>query len=284
MAVKEKINNPGELTELRNITVGSFLVRRFTESTNPELVEVAQRIHAYDYLISGYVSEDAIIDGKLRSEIDTARGDTVTYYLGQECGDDDNKASTIRKKYIAPDGSIEDLSAFENSIGSLYAGEEDVLRSHISKFGAQSVVEVGALARACGSKSSVSMKLIRTAVHDAVRENPHERWMILFADPAYRSMERFYGPTVARRIGHEAIVSSGKSYINDKLSFIPSVIEPANVLDTLAQEASSPDLDSRTRSKRLQAFKFMSEGAEDIVLGDRAQDLYEQVMAGEQSA
>lgn len=49
------------------------------------------------------------------------------------------------------------FSLREQIIGSLYAGEEGVLRNHISKFGAQSVVEVGALARACGSKSSVSI-------------------------------------------------------------------------------------------------------------------------------
>ena len=262
------------------ITVGSFVTRKFTEEGYPDLALLAQRMHAFDYRASAFVTEDGMTDdGRLRAEIDTTRGPTVMYYIGQEMGNPDDAASTLRRKRIprTGGGSIEELSAFSHTIGSFYPGEEEALRYHVDEFGPEAVTEVGALARAVRATSRTSMKLIRTAVHDAARENAHEKWMILFARPAYASMERFFGPAVARRVGHEALVSSGNAYINPKLSFVPAVIDPGQVLNILAKEIGDDTTDPRVRAIRQHAFRFMSEGADRGLLDDRALNLADEM-------
>lgn len=242
--------------------VANFVVRKFTEEQYPEGALLAQRIHAQSYIDEQYVTEEAIdADGRLLADIDTARGDNIIYFLGQD-DKDDQKIATLRKKFIPEQGDLKDLSGYRNSETFIRPEEIDRIYQHVAKYGLRSVVEISALGKAHDAPSETSMKLIRSVVHDSVRTNPDERWIILFTEHAYRAMDRFFGSTIVRRVGEFANVNDGQEYINPKLRFVPTVIKPASVMETLLSEASDETRLPTERMTRAATLNFMSAGSE----------------------
>lgn len=258
--IEQTIPSSNGLVGSQNDTVSDFVVSRFTEDDFPEGAQQAQRIHAESYFDSGYVDRSSIgEDGCLLPELDTSRGTNVEYYLGRVASrHGGHDWVSLRRKSIPFGGDVGDLSAFQNSRPHLYVGEELLLRNHVEQHGLSSLVEIGALAKTKNAPSSASMRLVRRAVLDAAYGNPHEKWLILFAKPAYESMRRFFGPRIARQVGEEiSSVREGSRYVNPRLNFIPSVIEPALVIDTLAAESLQQSLAIKERNMRKKALEFM---------------------------
>ncbi len=231
----------------------SFQVTSFTEHSNPRRALRVQRIHAADYVDSGYVSIGAVVDQVLTPDIDTARGSGVIYYLGIDpvTGDE----ASLRKKAIPEGGGLEGLPNFRSSQGAFYSESEEYLRDRIRVHGAGAVVEICALSRSNPRNSLASLALVRALVHESSAREDSEDWFILFAKPAFLSFRRRFGEAVVRRAGHDLTMADSSGFIKPGLQFVPTIIQPATTIETLDSEGKK---DSGRRGNVLgQTLRFM---------------------------
>ena len=253
-------------------SMGRYIVKSFTETSSPEEAIIAQKVQAESYRESGYVEETAVSEGKLLSEVDKSRGKDVVYYLGYDIEQKKSMAS-LRRKFIPNNGSLDDLSGFKDSQPVLFDGVEDELRQHINAYGQDSVSEICALGKTVSAPSSLSVRLIGAAIRDVYESQSNEKWIVLFAKPAYESINKLFGPSIVRQAGDLVDTVSGDEHVSSSLTFMPCVVDPGKIYDTLAEELYSDKLDKREYMARSRTLRLISEGLDTSGMSKATADM-----------
>lgn len=248
-----------------------FSIIRFTEDRYPEGALRVQQIQGESYVAKGFVYETALDEyGRLLPELDRSRGKDVEYYLAtakeRNAAGEYGQAS-LRKISIPKDGALEDLAAYRYSRDTLFPEVEASLRESIEKSGVDNIKEIAALSKTNNASSLVSFELLREITQESIRDNTQEKWLITFAQSAYRALHARFGGMSLQQIGELVAVDVGDDRTSDELRLVPTLVEPCVSLDGIVDAihvAQTP-----AEKKRLcEGLLFMVDGLEPEYLSD----------------
>ena len=236
----------------------TYLIRRFTEQSEPALVAEALRIHAAGYLSMGFLNNQALTDdGFVHPDIDRSRGKTTEYYLANNTSIPTDCA-TLRKVRLRPGGSIADFDCYDLCRSSLFP---DALAQFARMCpGSQSVVEISSLARMPGASPAAVWHLLRAAVCDSMARR--ETWFCCIVVSTYSTLARHMGPRFMRILGGDVAIEDGR--VNSGVVLRPVAIDTSEFFDAMLVDHGRTT--GRTQHRIERSLLFYTEGADDNLL------------------
>jgi len=225
----------------------------FNESTNPELVEVALRVHAEGYTAMGIVSSDVLEpEGKFGEKVDHARGDNVDYFLLVDPKNPSYMA-TVRKINLKPGEKTKDLPGIKLTKNSIHKDGIDYL--NLIEESNYQIKELSGFSRSRYASPSMAYELLRDVLHGGLNKN--EAWFLCILSNTLKSLTRYFGESAFKLLGDETNIND--EWVNQSMKFIPTVLFPDKFLSSLVFDI---DRAENTLDKRkLQGmFMYASEG------------------------
>lgn len=259
---------PSELKRDRN---DLYVHYAFNESSDPELVEVALKVHAEGYTTMGFVGSDAVdSDGKLIQQIDHSRGENVDYYLLVDPRDSDNK-STVRKINLLPSLVLEDLPGYALTKSSQYPDTQNYLSELRDK--GFNIKELSGLARTKNAPPAMVYELLRDLLHTSLTKN--EAWFFSIVSSTLDSLTKYLGKSAFGVLGDA--VNINDSRVNEIVALVPTILFPDQFLDNLLDDIKKETLEKKSK-KLIGMFLYMSEGLLQDEISDNVYNYRRSVM------
>lgn len=237
----------------RYVTVSGY------EDTNQDIVMNARQIHAISYVLSGYVSPEAVdSDGCLNTSIDKSRGPNVEYLVTTDPDQPEVQAS-VRAIHIPEGGGIEDLPFYHHSKEFLYDETIQEINEQIETRGTNSVIELSALSKTNVNpmSSEASLVLVRELFQRAIKGNTMEKWLIVFAEPAYKSFLTMFSDKIVRRAGDDVPIGDEDSKIDQNLCLVPVLIDPCSMMENFGVALREMQGSEGRRGAQSRAYSFI---------------------------
>lgn len=205
-----------------------------SEGDNPELTELARRVHARSYLGEGFVSDAALApDGTLEEGIDKLRGEGITYYIGYDLeGDEPRACSTLRKMRLMAGDTIENLPGYAQSRSILPLETQEWL----STIPSEHLREIGSFGHVPEVSSKAGLELLRHVLQDSLGKN--EVWFFTMVSTNVARLVKHFGPEAVRIVGAPVKIEDVR--VND-VHLVPTVVDVdsfyANVIGSIHAEA-----------------------------------------------
>jgi hypothetical protein len=242
----------------------------FTELTNPELVDVALRVHAEGYTAMGFVSSDAVDpDGKLTEQIDHSRGDNVDYFLLVDRNDTNNKA-TIRKINLAPEDKVNKLPGYSLTESGLYPHSVQHL-SQLSLSGYE-IKELSGLARTAEAPPVMIYAILKDVLHSSLSDQ--EAWFFSIVSNTLNSLTKYLGKSAFKILGEEVRIKDYR--VQEQVVLVPAIFMPDQYLDNLIDDIEGAETPQASQ-KLLSMFLFVSEGLGEKEMSAKAYDYRQRV-------
>lgn len=256
-----------EIVLLRNDRYTHFTVR---ENENPQLAEIAWRIHAEGYHAMGFVKDTALTqDGFLANGIDKARGESVDYKLAIH-PEDSEDAATVRKFNLSDGQSYVDLPAYSLCKDALFDEGKAFLDSIPNQ--EESVKEIAALARTANAHPIAVHELFRDIIHEAISKN--ETWFFSIVSSTHESLVKTLGKDNFWIIGEDVSIPDDR--VNPEIKLRPIIVRPDIFIDNLL--AAYENADNPVDKVRLQrSFIFFTEGLAPEYMSDSVRDAAQQM-------
>jgi len=244
--------------------VDKYVYEHFTEQTKPELVLLAQQLHARSYMGEGFVHDDAVDDdGTMASDIDKARGNSVKYYIGYESEDDSQvPVSTLRKISLQGNETVEDLPGYQLSKNGLYDEEREWLAS----IAPRRFQEISSFGHIPESPSTSGLELLRTVLQDSVGSD--EIWFFTMVSEKYNTLVNLFGPNAVRKIG-EAIPLVDPRVAD--ISLVPAIVDTSVFFQQVYETAINETIPAKRR-RHMGILANFTEGLTEAQMGS---DVYQ---------
>lgn len=238
-----------------------YVQSEFNEFTNPELVELALRVHAEGYTTMGFVSEDAVKpDGTLDDAVDHSRGEYTDYFLAIN-PDNPKDIATMRKINIPPDGTVQDLPAYQLTKNGLY--EEGLI--FLNNVDTSKVNEIAGLARTKEAPASAVYELLRSAFQSSLGKE--EVWFFSIVSSTYESLTKYFGEHAFTVIGEDVKIDDSR--VNDNIQLRPTILTVDKLFESMIYDIENLE-NKRDRRKVLGMFLYFTEGLRPEEAGEQA--------------
>jgi hypothetical protein len=243
-----------------------YIDRVFTEATEPLRALEAQMTHAEGYLMMGFVTADAITTdgmtdvmrvqgrlGRLKPELDHARGPQMDYYTSTAVGNPEDNA-TLRKYRLKEGQTHEDLPAWQLSGSALNEGaSEEIKRVTVP----EQLLEISALARSPKAHPLTAHAVIRHAIRDSLGNG--EYWFSTLVSSTHDALVPRYGAANLRVLGKDVTIDDPR--VSPDLTLRPIVLEPDEFHNRLAEAYSTAETPV-VRNRLGETLLFFSDGLE----------------------
>jgi hypothetical protein len=233
-----------------------FRFTKFTEATDSVMVKLAREIHAVGYQDMGFVNSSAVTsEGFLADDIDKAHGPNVDYYVAESPDDDEVKA-TLRKIHIPEGGSLQDLPAFNLTIGSLSDSGFNLIAGIDNP--EVNVKEIAALARTPEASPMIIFELLRNVLHESLGKD--EVWFFSIVSTTYQSLVDNFGNEAIYQIGEP--ITFDDTRISNEVTLVPALVNTDTFINTLCRTALD-ETDPDQQQRLLRSFMFFTDGLDD---------------------
>lgn len=243
-----------------------YIDRVFTEASDPLRAYEAQMTHAEGYLMMGFVTEDAITTegmtdvmraqgrlGRLKPELDHARGPQMDYYTSTAVGDPEDNA-TLRKYRLKEGQTHEDLPAWQLSGKSLSKDASEEIQQVTVP---ESLLEISALARSPKAHPLTAHAVIRHAIRDSIGKG--EFWFSTLVASTHDALVPRYGAANLRVLGKDVTIDDPR--VSPDLTLRPIVLEPDEFHNRLVQAYDTAET-PQSRKRFGETLLFFSDGLE----------------------
>lgn len=220
------------------------------------MVKLAREIHAVGYQDMGFVNSSAVTsEGFLADDIDKAHGPNVDYYVAESPDDDEVKA-TLRKIHIPEGGSLQDLPAFNLTIGSLSDSGFNLIAGIDNP--EVNVKEIAALARTPEASPMIIFELLRNVLHESLGKD--EVWFFSIVSTTYQSLVDNFGNEAIYQIGEP--ITFDDTRISNEVTLVPALVNTDTFINTLCRTALD-ETDPDQQQRLLRSFMFFTDGLDD---------------------
>lgn len=251
-----------------------YNISEFTEFSNPDMTDVARKVHAEGYCTMNFV-EDSAIDpatGWLAEDIDKARGPYVDIFVAENPANEKDKA-TIRKEHIPYGGTVDDLPAIQLCRGSMRPEVMEMLDAIESP---EFVLkEIGAMARTEAGGALGPFELIRETTQAA--RGKGELWIFSIVSTTFDSLQESFGERAFPQVGEPVDLDDDR--VKEHIKLIPVLVDIDNFYANIAEGAITAGNPVRAK-KLIRSFLFLTAGMEDTELTPKELAFKEAVLQG----
>lgn len=237
----------------------------FNESTNPELVEIALKVHAEGYTSMGIVSSNVLEpEGKFAEQVDHARGENVDYFLLVDPKNRSHKA-TVRKINLSPGEKATALPGLQLTKGAIHKEGIDYLTTLVES--GYHLKELSGFSRTKEASPAMAYELLRDVLHRALNKN--EAWFFCILSNTLKSLKQYLGESTFKLLGDGTNIND--EWVNQSMRFIPTVLLPDKLLSSLIYDIERSE-NERDKRKLLGMFMYASEGLSKVYMDSASYD------------
>lgn len=224
-----------------------------TEASDQSFADLARAVHAQSYLHEGFITEQAITDGHIVSDIDKATGPRVEYYIGfsQNKTPEPQPVSTLRKITMAEDG-LQSLPGYQ-LCGSVVS-DEGVATLHEAIDNKRPIKEISSFGHTVDVNALAGFELLRHTLQESLQNN--EVWFFTMVSKKYKTLENSFGPRALRRVGPAVPMNDDR--VGD-VSLVPAIVDTATFFDDIA-ETILAEQNPHRRQRYLASLQLFTEG------------------------
>lgn len=234
------------------------------EAVDAQFVHMARQVHAASYLGEGFIHDEAVEDGQVAADIDKARGESVTYYVGFDCQADALPISTLRKVAAEGVGGVASLPGYELCKDTLYDKGKQLL--HDAEQEGRSVREISAFGHIPEVPATAGYELLRHIYQEA--HGSDELWFFVMVTKKYRALLNSFGPQAVQKVGDEVTFSDER--IGD-VSLTPCVVDIETFLDDIQASIVAETVPARRR-RMTASLQVFAEGLDPTTLSSEVRE------------
>lgn len=264
MSVQEIVTVAGEQSTQYPPREDKYSIIKFTETTNPELAELAWEIHDVGYKDdAGFLKKSAVIE-----TIDKSRGPNTDYYVATNPLKPSTDQATLRKINVPEGDTYQALPAYQLCKPNLSAEGIQTLEG-LHEQGAQ-IKEIAAMAKRESASPLAVHELIRDIIQEA-QGDKDEVWFFSIVTGTFKSLTDTYGKRNFEVIGADTPIED--SQVKNGIEVRPTIVRPSEFIDNIlldyADEVAKGDAANQVALKRFtRSIMFLTEGLTPVQMSE----------------
>jgi len=234
------------------------------EAVDAEFVHIARQVHAASYLGEGFIHDEAIEDGQVAADIDKARGESVTYYVGFDCQAEAFPVSTLRKIAAEGVGGVASLPGYALCEDALDDNGKRLLCT--AEQAGRPVREISAFGHIPEVPATAGYELLRHIYQEA--HGSDELWFFVMVTKKYRALLNSFGPQAVQKVGDEITLNDER--IGD-VSLTPCVVDIETFLDDIQAGIATEEVPARRR-RMAASLQIFAEGLDPTTLSSEVRE------------